>query len=123
MLNSDGKLQELVAYLGGANDILLLSADVTKSIDACIDLETNTDCNEYQFSLMYAKPDKLVFREEKYRCSAERIDGKSNWASSGVGDEEAKLPETANGSVKLILNLLRKLIVYPFYSTSDTVPM
>src|ERR1035437_8801362 len=70
ILNSDGKLQEHVAYLGGANDILHDGADVTKTIDAHIELETNTGVNEYQFSLMFAKPDKLVFKEEKYRYSA-----------------------------------------------------
>lgn len=123
MLNSDGKLQEHVAYLGGANDILHDGADVTKSIDAHIELETKTGFNEYQFSLMFAKPDKLVFKEEKYRYSAKRIDGKREWASCGVGHEEAKLPEATNDSAKTILNLLRKLIVYQFHNTSDTAPM
>ena len=123
MLNSDGKLQEHVAYLGGANDILHDGADITKSIDAHIELETNTGFNEYQFSLMFAKPDKLVFKEEKYRYSAKRIEGKREWSSCGVGHEEAKLPEVINDSAKTILNLLRKLIVYQFHNTSDTAPM
>ena len=123
MLNSDGKLQEHVAYLGGANDILHDGADVTKCIDAYIELETNTGCNEYQFSLMFAKPDRLVFKEEKYRYSAKRFEGKSDWASCGVGHEEAKLPETTNESARVILNLLRKLVVYQFHNTSDTAPI
>ncbi len=123
MLNSDGKLQEHVAYLGGANDILHDGADVTKSIDAHIELETNTGFNEYQFSLMFAKPDKLVFKEEKYRYSAKRIEGKREWTRCGVGQEEAKLPEATNDSAKTILILLRKLIVYQFHNTSDTAPM
>jgi len=123
MLNSDGKLQEYVAYLGGANDILHDGADITKSIDAQIEILTNTGYNEYQFSLMFAKPDKLVFKEEKYRYSAKRFESKSHWASCGVGHEEAKLPETTNESAKVILNLLRKLIVYQFHNTSDTAPM
>jgi predicted ATPase len=72
---------------------------------------------------MFAKPDKLVFKEEKYRYSAKEFKGKSDWASCGVGHEEAKLPETTNDSDKVILNLLRKLIVYQFHNTSDTAPM
>ena len=123
MLNSNGKLQEHVAYLGGANDILHDGADVTKSIDAYIELETSSGCNEYQFSLMFAKPDKLVFKEEKYRYSAKRLEGKSVWAKCGVGHEEAKLPETTNDSARVILNLLKRLIVYQFHNTSDTAPM
>ncbi|MHB1922433.1 MAG: AAA family ATPase [Chitinophagaceae bacterium] len=123
MLNSDGKLQEYVAYLGGANDILHDGADVTKSIDARIELETNTGFNEYQFSLMFAKPDKLVFKEEKYRYSAKSFDSKRVWTNCGVGHEEAKLPEASNDSARTILILLRKLIVYQFHNTSDTAPM
>ena len=123
MLNSDGKLQEYVSYLGGANDILHDGADVTKSIDAQIEIETEAGLNEYQFSLMFAKPDKLVFREEKYRYSATRIEGKREWTSCGVGHSEARLPEAINSTATSILNLLRKLIVYQFHNTSDTAPM
>lgn len=123
MLNSDGKLQEYVAYLGGANDILHDGVDVTKSIDAYMAIETLQGINEYQFSLMFAKPDKLVFKEEKYRYSAKKMDGQSRWSSCGVGHEEAHLPEVSNNTASVILNLLKKLIVYQFHNTSDTAPM
>lgn len=123
MLNSDGKLQEYVAYLGGANDILHDGADVSKAIDAQIELETASGFNEYQFSLMFAKPDKLVFKEEKYRYSAKRFETRRDWSNCGVGHEEAKLPDADNDSARTILNLLRKLIVYQFHNTSDTAPM
>lgn len=125
MLNSDGKLQEHVAYLGGANDILHDGADVTKSIDAEIELETNTGYNEYQFSLMFAKPDNLVFREERYRYSSKEFTDKIEWKSLGVSHKEAKLPLAPknNKSALTILNLLKKLIVYQFHNTSDTAPM
>lgn len=123
ILNSDGKLQEHVAYLGGANDILHDGADMTKTIEAEIALETTKGTNEYKFSLMFAKPDKLVFREEKYRFSSRQFDKKRDWVSCGVGHEEARLPEISNPSATTILNLLRKLIVYQFHNTSDTAPM
>jgi predicted ATPase len=123
MLNSDGKLQEHVAYLGGANDILHDGVDVTKSIDAEISLQTNAGVNEYSFSLMFAKPDKLVFKEEKYRFTRNNFSGDARWSSCGVGHEEAHLPEVTNPTANVILNLLRKLIVYQFHNTSDTAPM
>lgn len=123
MLNSDGKLQEHVAYLGGANDILHDGADTTKSIDAQIQIETTSGINEYSFGLMFAKPDKLVFREEKYRFAVNYIQGQPCWNSCGVGHEEARLPEVNNQTATTILNLLRKLIVYQFHNTSDTAPM
>jgi predicted ATPase len=123
VLNSDGKLQEHVAYLGGANDILHDGADVTKSIDAEIAIQTEDGLNEYKFSLMFAKPDKLVFKEEKYRFTPNKIQGIASWSSCGVGQEEAKLPEISSKTSITILNLLRKLIVYQFHNTSDTAPM
>ncbi|HUB62747.1 MAG TPA: AAA family ATPase [Puia sp.] len=123
MLNSDGKLREYVAYLGGANDILHDGADVTKSIDGYINLQTSSGINEYSFSLMFAKPDNLVFREEKYRFSSNKFPGEASWNSCGVGHQEARLPEVSNQTATVILNLLRKLIVYQFHNTSDTAPM
>lgn len=122
MLNSDGKLQEYVAYLGGANDILHDGADITKSIDAEICIKTPSGYNEYAFSLMFAKPDKLVFREEKYRFSKKGI-GDASWSSCGVGHDEANLPMKDNATSKVILHLLRQLIIYQFHNTSDTAPM
>lgn len=123
MLNSDGKLQEYVGYSGGANDILHDGADVTKSIDAHIEIQTQSGINEYLFSLMFAKPDKLVFREEKYRFSDKTKQGEARWSSCGVAHEEANLPQVNNSTATTILNLLRKLIVYQFHNTSDTAPM
>ncbi|MCU0339155.1 MAG: AAA family ATPase [Spirosomaceae bacterium] len=123
MLNSDGKLQEYVAYLGGANDILHDGADVTKNIDCHIALETQSGLNEYKFSLMFAKPDKLVFKEEKYRFIPLNFVGESQWSSCGVGHEEAKLPEVNNPTATTIHTLLRKLIVYQLHNTSDTAPI
>jgi len=123
ILNSDGKLQEHVAYSGGANDILHDGADVTKSIDGYIELATLSGINEYAFSLMFAKPDKLVFREEKYRFKANHVIEEPQWSSCGIGHEEAHLPEVQNPTASAILNLLRKLIVYQFHNTSDTAPM
>lgn len=123
LLNSDGKLQEHVAYLGGANDILHDGADATRNIDAEIAIQNKYGLNEYKFSLMFAKPDKLVFKEEKYRFCRKDFCGDATWSSCGVGHEEAKLPDVNNQTASIILNLLRKLIVYQFHNTSDTAPM
>lgn len=120
MLNSDGRLQEYVAYLGGANDILHDGVDTTKTIDADIQIETRQGIHEYSFSLMFAKPDKLVFKEEKYRFIRKNSDEETRWSSCGVGHEEAKLPDVDNFTASTILRLLRKFIVYQFHNTGDT---
>ena len=123
ILDSDGKLQLYVSRLGGANDILHDGADVTKTIDAKINIETKAGFNEYLFSLIFAKPDRLVFREEKYRFSDKSYQSTANWTSFDVGHTEALLPKADNKTSLTILNLLRKLIVYQFHNTSDTAPM
>lgn len=123
MLNSDGRLQERISFLGGSNDILHDGADITKSIDGLVRIKTNTGINEYLFSLMFAKPDKLVFREEKYRYTSNNMEGETRWSSCGVGHVEAHLPEVNNQTATTILNLLKKLIVYQFHNTSDTAAM
>lgn len=46
VLNSNGQLQEHVAYLGGANDILHDGVDATQRIDAAIAIETNKGTNK-----------------------------------------------------------------------------
>ncbi len=123
ILNSDGKLQEYVAYLGGANDILHDGADVTKSIDAEIAIQTKQGLNEYKLNLMFSKPDRLIFREEKYRFTPKGLKDETRWSSCGAGHEEAKLPGISSPTASTILNLLRKLIVYQFHNTSDTASM
>ncbi len=123
MLNSGGQLQERIAFEGGANDILHDGADITQRIDGHIGIETEAGLNEYQFSLMFAKPDRLVFKEEKYRFIAHGITGETNWRSCGTGHEEAKLPEVNNTSATTIHHLLRQLIIYQFHNTSATAPL
>jgi predicted ATPase len=126
MLHSDGKLQEQIAYLGGANDILHDGADITKMIEAEFAIETPQGINEYQFSLMFAKPDKLVFREEKYRFSAfakSKKGQEASWSLLGSGHEEARLPQVDNKTAASILGLLRKLMIYQFHNTNDTAPL
>lgn len=123
MLNSVGKLQEHVAYLGGAGDILHDGPEKTKSIDVSLKIENNSQVNEFSFSLGFAKPDKLFFREEKYRFYDKGNDGQNNWLLCGSGHDEAKLPEKTDGTALTILDFMKKLIVYQFHNTSATANM
>jgi len=124
MLNSDGKLREHVAYLGGASDILHDGADVTRNIEGFIGIKTNAGTNEYKFNLMYSKPDRLTFTEEGYRFSSNNMATVARWSYCGKGHNEAKLPIIANNQTKkTILGILRKFIVYQFHNTSDTAAM
>jgi len=120
MLNSDGKLQEHIAYLGGASDVLFDGPDVTRELGGYLQLETSTGFNEYKFNLLFSKPDRLVFSEEAFRYSSKAKTGEANWTFCGNAHIEAKLPlKGENRTAKTILQLLRKLIVYQFHNTSD----
>ncbi|KAA6320021.1 hypothetical protein EZS27_030153 [termite gut metagenome] len=121
MLNE--RLQEYVSYLGGANDTLFDGADVTKTIDAEIQIKTGAGVNAYRFSLMFAKPDRLVFQKEEYRYQPSEKIEEAEWYSCGAGHEEAKLPEILTTTTRTMFSLLRRLIVYQFHNTSDTANM
>lgn len=124
MLNSDGKLQEYVAFLGGANDILHDGVERTKDVEGHIKIETPQGVGEYAFKLMFAKPDKLVFREEKYRfMEPVQKEEVKEWIMFGVGHEEAQLPSCSDPIAISITNLLKELIVYQFHNTTDSSPM
>jgi predicted ATPase len=123
MLESDGRLQEYVTYLGGASDILFDGVDKTKKMYGYLEIENEKGINEYQFKLQFVKPDSLAFSEEKYRYSLHSIDTKAKWFNCGIGHLEAKLPLTDNSTAQTITLLLRKLTVYQFHNTSDTSPM
>jgi len=121
MLNSDGKLQDYIAYLGGASDVLHDGPDVTREIGGYLELQTTAGFNEYRFSLSYSKPDRLVFSEEGFRYSSRIMEGRARWSFCGKAHIEARLPLKAdNETAKTILQLLRKLIVYQFHNTTDT---
>jgi predicted ATPase len=124
MLDSDGRLQEYVAYLGGANDILFDGVDKTNTIHAHIQIETHAGVNEYAFGLGFAKPDRLVFKEERYRYSNfDKATSPAVWTDCGSAHEEARLPESTGKTATTILSLLRRLVVYQFHNTGDTSPM
>lgn len=123
MLNSDGQLQEYIGFLGGASDVLHDGPDKTREILGAFAIETEAGLNEYQFTLSFAKPDRLQFKEEKYRFSRRELGSDAKWSDLGGGHLEAKLPTLDNPTASTIRNLLRKLIVYQFHNTSDTAAM
>lgn len=123
-LNSGGQLQYRIEEMGGANDILHDGADISRDISCAISIETDAGINDYQFTLSFAKPDRLIFSDERYRYSAFNKSGVGTWQSLGQGHLEARLPQlTENPTAKTIHNLLKKLIVYQFHNTSDTAAL
>ena len=117
------KLREYVGYLGGANDILQDGAEVTELIECNIQIETNQKFYEYQFTLMFAKPDNLIFKEEKYRYSNIQEAPNNEWISLSAGHSEANLPQYNEDNAKALLEVLLRFKVFHFYNTSDSSPI
>lgn len=128
MMGSPPNLQRYVAeYGGGANALLYDGADVTRSIQAEITLETEQGENDFMFWLSYAAGDTFIFVNEKYRFSRygwpQRI-----WNELGAGHRESKLvsearTEEETRTARTILALLRLCVVYQFHNTSLTSRM
>lgn len=121
MVSSDGKLQEHIAFLGGANAILFDGAEMTKEMEGFLEIETNSGWNEFKFRLFFAAGDTLIFAEERARFSDKKYTTRNNkWLEFGAGQKEAKIInfENSDQTAGTITNILRKIIVYQFHNTA-----
>lgn len=121
MVNSDGKLQEHIAFLGGANAILFEGAEITKEMEGYFEIETKIGWNEYKFRLFFAAGDTLIFADESARFSSKKYHERNNkWLDYGAGQKEAKIInfENSDRTASTITNILRKVIVYQFHNTA-----
>jgi len=107
-----GKLQEYVAYSGGADEILTNGAEQTREITFTISIDMDGDNHQYQATLMFAKPNRLVFKNERIKTSRE-------WRDLGNGHEESLLIDSTNPIDKTLTNALKQIRVYQFNNTGD----
>ncbi|MES2387572.1 MAG: AAA family ATPase [Bacteroidota bacterium] len=110
------QMQDNVAYHGGAGAMLHDGLDTTNIIEAQFELETEDEIIEYAFVLMYAKPDRLVFREEKYRT---KKDKETDWHYMHGYLEESGLVFEDNKTAKAINSFWQGIAIYQFHNTSE----
>ena len=123
MLPPPGKLQLFVGRAGGANSLLHLGAGVTPQVQAELTFRTGQGENQYRFRLFHAAGDKLVFAEEMFRYTPDRLEAPGDWHDLGSGHHEARIIERAERgktTARTILYLLKQCVVYQFHNTSDT---
>ncbi|MGS2765145.1 AAA family ATPase [Sinomicrobium sp. M5D2P9] len=120
MLYADGRLQEYVAYEGGAIAILYQGTSSINAMDAFLEIETDHGNYEYAFSLAPVRPNKLVFQKEQYRFTKKTSVKKGTWSFCGEGHEEAEITRRTSKAAMSILQELRKLEVYNFHQTATT---
>lgn len=122
-----GDLQEHIASLGGGQMVLHDGANISREIEAAIELDTGQRWEEYAFRLFYAAGDTLVFACEKFRVSFKDNPQRRSWKELGVGQKESMLASASDGEVgktmQILLEKLRKVSVYQFHNTSLTSRM
>ena len=132
------RLGEFVQRHGGADDQLYGGARVTPRMEAEIALRTDKGRNDYRFVLAHAHPDRLIFTEEAFRCSAPGHPTDAPWQLLESGGPEAGIVEAAHArdfgnltphsinfnpkTVRVIVHLLRDCSVHQFHDTSDKSP-
>ena len=123
------RLGEFVERYGGADDQLHGGSRTTPTLQAEIDLDTESGRNEYRFTLAHAHPDRFMFTEEAFRFSRKDRRTEAPWTHlGGDGHREARIvdaaqspprPEVNQKTARTITYLLRNCAVYQFHDTSD----
>jgi len=106
-----------VAQQGGASLLLYDGPPTTREIDVALEFETERGSTKYGFRLAFAGGDALVFAGE---WVAGTLDSTDSFAAE-KGHRESILTATAvplNEPARLVVDVLRRLIVYQFDNTS-----
>ncbi len=119
-----GAFQEYVGKQGQAQSLLYFGAKVTDSIQAKIVFENDDNIDTYEFKLIYALNDKLVFAGEKLSWHAkskstprELVFPAGN-LESVLSDKEQK-----DMMVTIIRNIMNNCRVFHFNDTSSSARM
>ncbi len=122
MLPGAGNLQTFIQQNGRASSLLHDGPTKTREIEAHLKFVTSSGTNEYAFRLFYAAPDTLIFADERCRFSNSRYTTQAPWKMFAGGHPEAQLIGRAatDNTARVILNLLRRYVVYQFHNTSLT---
>lgn len=123
------RLAVFVSREGGADDQLHGGNGTTARLDAQITIRTHTGQNEYQFSLMYAHPDQLLFSDESFRYSRDDFHTEAEWIHLGAGHREAQIVAAGQGNhedlatnrrtAQTVTHLLRDCAAYQFHNTGS----
>ena len=124
------RLAEFVSREGGADDQLHGGSDTTPRLDAEITIRTESGRNDYQFSLVYAHPDQLLFSNEAYRYSRDDLESEAVSNHLGAGHREAQIVSAGQGynegsaasrkTALTVTNLLRNCAACQFHNTGST---
>ena len=119
-----GNLQEHVALLGGAGNILHDGPSRTHGLEAQLTFEVEGRIYEYEFRLSHAAGDSFIFSRERLRATD--LGGENTrppWKDLGAGHREARIVQEAaceNTLARVIHGVMRTCAAYQFHDTSPT---
>jgi predicted ATPase len=112
-------LQEFILRQGGGDDQLFMGARRTPLMRAEIGMETDRGTNDYRFSLAHLSAgDGLIFTDEAFRYSDNKIAGQAGWKLLPGGGKEAGLALSNDPTARVTVNLLKHCTTYQFHDTS-----
>ena len=120
-LANQDNLALYVGQQGGASKLLHDGPNRTREIEAELTVRSDVGENQYAFRLFFAAGDTLIFADERYRFSRTG-GGVAPWQETGAGHSGPQLPAKAGADMtaRVILDILRRIVVYQFHDTSDT---
>ena len=115
-------LGKFVGKHGGANKLLYNGAASTEQIEAEITILTKAGTNSYAFGLSYAAEDTFIFDYELYIFSRPDLTTEPyrNEMASGGRTPQLLYLAKHDTTARVILDLLRRIVVYQFHNTSYT---
>ena len=120
-LGDENGLPEYVARQGGASALLHDGPGRSREIEAELTIRTVRGENQYNFRLVPAAGDTLIFTLERYRFSSDSHDDTPPWQGEDeTGHRTPKLTVDTHQTALVIRSLLRKIIVHQFHDTSAT---
>ena len=121
-LADTGNLRFFVSERGGASKLLHDGPSRTREIEAELTIRTDAGENQYNFRLVYAADDQLIFADERYRFSRAGFGSPAPWRSAGSGHRDPQLLDHAasDDTARVIRTLMQRIVVYQFHNTSDT---
>jgi predicted ATPase len=115
-----GGLGLYTARAGGASDLLHHGAETTTHIEATISSKSGNAIIEYNFSLDFAKPDRLVYSGESFHSFPEGNEKNPGKIDLGAGHDETKVSLNSGNPAFPLFNALQNLRFYQFHNTSET---
>lgn len=97
--NAMSGTDQLVRYVGqkgGSGQILHDGPDHTREIKATFTIQTSSGMSDYDFRLLHAARDTLIFANERYRFTRSEWQTEPDWYTLGAGHKDPRLLKVAN---------------------------